>query len=107
MSETQLMIAIREACLLTGRVLLWRNNSGMLRAANGRAIRYGLGIGSPDLVGVVRGSGRLFALEVKSATGRESAEQRAWAKAVTDAGGFVRTVRSVDEALAAIREVST
>lgn len=100
------MLAIREACLVTGRVLLWRNNSGMTRGAGGRAIRYGLGIGSPDLIGLVRGSGRLFALEVKTATGRESDEQRAWARAVTAAGGFVRTVRSVDEAIAAVNEAS-
>lgn len=106
-NETQLMIHIREALLATGRVMLWRNNSGMLKAAGGRAIRYGLGIGSADLIGLIRGNGRFFALEIKTSTGRVSPEQTAWIGAVCAAGGFARVVRSVDEALAALREVDT
>lgn len=93
------MVAIHDAVALTGRVLCWRNNVGR----NGR-VSFGLGVGSADLVGLLRGSGRFFGLEVKTATGRLSPEQVAWARAVTAAGGFVKCVRSVNEALQALEE---
>ena len=35
MNETQLSLAIREALLATGRVLLWRNNTGKLQELAG------------------------------------------------------------------------
>lgn len=105
MSETAIMRSIHDAIVVTGRALLWRNNVG--RARFGAAwVAYGLGIGSPDLVGLVRSSGRAFALEVKTATGRLSPEQRAWHRAWSEAGGFVACVRSVDEALGALEDAT-
>lgn len=105
MSETDIMRAIHEAVVCTGRALLWRNNTGL--ATYGRAkVAYGLGVGGADLVGVLRPSGRAFALEVKTPTGRLSPEQRAWHRAWADAGGFVACVRSVPEALAALEKAS-
>ncbi len=102
MRETGILLAIHDAIALTGRALLWRNNTGMATFGGAR-VRYGLGLGGADLVGVLRPRGRAFALEVKTEAGRLSAEQRAWHGAWTDAGGFVACVRSVDEALAALR----
>jgi hypothetical protein len=99
MGETNLLIAIHDAIALTGKCLLWRNNTGQ----HGR-VRFGLGVGGADLVGLVRPNGRWFALEVKTPSGRLSKVQKNWAAAVTDAGGFVACVRSVDEALAALEE---
>lgn len=105
MKETPLMVAIHEAVLRTGRVLLWRNNTGL--ATFGRArVPFGLGLGGADLVGALRPHGRFFALEVKTDAGRLSAEQRAWHRAVSAAGGFVACVRSVEEALRALEEAS-
>ena len=75
MSETNILIAIHDAIALTGKCLLWRNNTGQ----HGR-IRYGLGVGGADLVGLVRPTGRWFALEVKTAAGRLSKEQKNWEK---------------------------
>lgn len=98
-NETSILIWIHDAIALTGKALLWRNNTGRF----GR-VAFGLGIGGADLVGIVRPSGRGFALEVKTATGRMSLEQKAWHRAWTDAGGFVACVRSVDEALKALEE---
>ena len=106
MSEAELLAAIRDALVTSGRVMVWRNNSGMLRAEHGRVVRFGLGLGSADLIGLVRGSGRFFALEVKTPRGTASPEQRAWIGAVVAAGGFARVVRSVDEAMAALDEAS-
>lgn len=103
--ETPIMQAIHDAVVLTGRALLWRNNVGLAKYGSAR-VPYGLGVGSADLVGVVRPSGRGFALEVKTQAGRLSAEQRAWHRAWAGAGGFVACVRSVDEALAALEEAT-
>lgn len=105
MRETEILRAIHEAVVRTGRALLWRNNTGL--ATYGRAkVAYGLGVGGADLVGVLRPSGRAFALEVKTPTGRLSAEQKAWHRAWAGAGGFVACVRSVDEALQALERAT-
>lgn len=65
-------------------------------------IVYGLGTGSPDLVGVVEG--RAFGIELKSATGRVRPEQERWHEAARSRGVLVRVVRTVEEALGAIEE---
>ena len=102
MSETDEVLApVRAALVRTGKVLLWRNNTGVARYEDAKVV-YGLGKGSPDLVGMLRGSGRLFAIEVKSARGRVSNHQAQWHAVVRSAGGFVAVVRSVDEALEAL-----
>lgn len=101
-SETLLMLAIRDALLATGRVLLWRNNCGKLPDRNGRWIAYGLGVGSPDLVGALRPSGRMIAVEVKLPGSKPTPEQIAWHRAANSAGVLVVLAHSVDEALAAL-----
>ncbi len=105
MTETQLMMAIRDALLATGQVLLWRHNTGKLKDAGGRWVAFGLGVGGADLVGVLRGSGRFVAWEIKTPTGRLSPEQKAWHYAVTQAGGVVFVARSVDEAVGQLRSL--
>lgn len=67
-------------------------------------IVYGLGTGSPDLVGVVQG--RAFGLELKSSTGRVRPEQERWHEAARRRGVPVGVVRSVEEAIAIIREAA-
>lgn len=99
MSEAAIQHAIRAAVVRTGRATLWRNSVGFDRERN---VKYGLGLGSPDLVGCLFPSGRLFALEVKTPTGRVSPDQKLWHGAARKLGAFVAVVRSVDEALAAL-----
>ncbi len=106
MSEAQLSAAIRDALLATGRVLLWRNNTGKLQDRTGRWVTYGLGVGGADLVGILRGSGRFVAFEVKTDTGKLSPEQTAWHRVVNASGGFACVVRSVDEAMAQLRALT-
>jgi hypothetical protein len=65
-------------------------------------IVYGLGVGSPDLVGAV--DGRAFGLELKSPTGRVRPEQLAWRDAAIRRGVHVAIVRTVEEAEEAIRQ---
>lgn len=119
MSETAILVAIREALSREPGVLIWRNNSGKLQDARGRWVTYGLGVGSADLVGLVQMSrgfcgyerddgsaivtARFFALEVKTETGRATKEQVCWSIAVRGNGGFCATVRSVEEAIAALK----
>ena len=101
--ETQLVYAIRDALLATGRVLLWRQNAGKLCDVHGRMVTYGIGVGSPDLVGILRPSGRFLAIEVKDPNGDPpTPEQLAWHRAATAAGARVYVARSVAEALAGL-----
>lgn len=98
-SETALMMQIRDALLATGRVLLWRNNTGRLQDRTGRWVQYGLGLGSPDLVGILRPSGQLLAVEVKMPGKKPESHQEAWHRAARDAGAIVIVAHSVEEAL--------
>jgi hypothetical protein len=82
MTEPELLAAVLDLA----RVFGWR--TAHFRAAQ---TRYGWrtpvqgdGAGFPDLV-VVRGS-RVIAIELKSDTGKVTAEQRLWLDALTDAG---------------------
>ena len=63
-------------------------------------IVYGLGVGSPDLVGTVQG--RAIGLELKTPVGVVSEAQSRWHDAARRRHVHVEVVRSVDEAMAAI-----
>lgn len=99
MTESAIQSAIRQAVNLDGRARIVRNAVGY---AADTKVRYGLGVGSADLVGILVGSGRVFALEVKTPIGRLRPEQKAWLAAVRQKGGFAAVVRSPEEALAAL-----
>lgn len=125
--------AIQQRILLacgSGDARLWRNNvgtgwagqatkvtAGNLRAASaalrpgdvvirqGRPLHAGLCVGSSDLIGYRRidGVAQFVALEVKSATGRPTAQQTQFLNHITNAGGCAGIVRSVDDALTVLR----
>lgn len=99
MKETPIMFEVRRALAATGHILLWRSNTGFDRE---RKVKYGLGLGGPDLIGVLKPTGRLCGFEVKTPTGRLMADQKLWHDVVRGAGGFVAVVRSADDALAAL-----
>ena len=98
-SEGALQDAIRLALAHEPDLVLWRNNVGIAEHRGAR-VRYGLAVGSADLVGIL--DGRFIALEIKTATGRASQEQRQWLTLVRRYGGFAAIVRSVEEAREAI-----
>lgn len=94
-------------------VVLWRNNVGVAEhwrpgATKPDYVRYGLGNGSSDLIGIVRrddGVGIFVALEVKNRlVDVMTPEQLQWQALVRQHGGVARVVRSVPEALLAIDE---
>jgi len=106
MREAQLQDEIRLAVAQLDGVVLWRNNVGVGRVGRSDApVRYGLAVGSADLVGLVRmpdGCGRFLAMEVKTDKGRLSHEQERWLRLVENLGGYAVVVRSPEEALAAV-----
>jgi len=108
MSESALVASIRLALGKDARVVLWRNNTGSalqdFGAGGMRPLKYGLCVGSSDLIGIVAPHGRLIALEVKTSTGRVTREQQQFLNLVEKMGGVARVVRSVDDALRAIED---
>lgn len=81
---------------------IWRMNTGALPdPRTGRIIRFGIP-GLADILGMLRPSGRFLAIEVKSATGRQSTQQQAFQRMVESCGGLYVLARSVDDAVQAV-----
>ena len=114
-SEQHIQQHIRLACS-TGPVRLFRNNTGVLRDANGRPVQFGLCKGSADLIGwttrtitadMVGQQVAVFtSIEVKTPTGRLTPEQRQWLEVVAGAGGIAGVARSVADAEALLRDAT-
>jgi len=106
-SEHEIQQRIRLACG-RGAVRLWRNNTGAVVDQQGRFVRFGLCKGSSDLIGlrsleitpemVGQRVAQFVALEVKTAQGVLSPEQRAFLRLVQQLGGMAAACRSVEEA---------
>ena len=102
-------------------VRLFRNNVGQgwvgeelrrfgncVTLANARVIRFGLGVGTGDLIGgkstlitpemIGRYILRFANIEVKQGSGRATAEQKAFIETVKSLGGIAAVVRSEDDA---------
>jgi len=103
--------AIRAACN-TGKTRAWRNNIAKLQV-RGYWVNYGIpGPGGSDLIGlhsltitpdmVGKRVAVFTAIEVKSDTGKATADQIAFLDFVTAMGGIAGVARSADEALATI-----
>ena len=100
--ETTIQALIRKAICRDGRAIVTRNNTGVLRDERGVPVRFGLGCGSPDLVGMLVPSGRVFCLEIKQPGKQPTVHQKAWARACRARGGFCGLARSVEDAMAAL-----
>lgn len=77
-----------------------------LAACTRHHITYGLGVGSPDLVGSVRsarGHAIPVGIELKAPDGVVQEHQERWHRAARLRGLHVSVVRSADEALAAVQ----
>jgi hypothetical protein len=104
MSEGHIQDEIRLALSDEPGLVMWRNNVGVAEH-RGALVRYGLAVGSSDLIGCL--NGRFIALEVKTPTGRASPQQRQWLDLVRRHGGFAAIVRSVEDARGAIARART
>jgi hypothetical protein len=113
--ETPLVKAIETALNRMPGVWAMRNNVGSLEDKHGRWVTFGLGTGSPDIVGAITLSpvGALpvavaFGLEVKTPHARNAhpevqAGQRAWRGLAERRGMQCAKVTSEAEALDAVR----
>lgn len=90
--ETRAKREIRLAASDLGCVL-WSNAGGVANLRNGRKLRYGLGVGSADLIGIAP-DGRFLAVEMKSATGKATPEQRQFLALVARRGGVAILCRT-------------
>lgn len=105
-ARNEVGVGLRGAVLPALHAALAQFGPDVLRAATEATqrhrITYGLGVGSPDLVGAV--AGRAIGLELKTAVGVVSPEQERWHAAARRRGVAVYVVRSVEEAVEAVEE---
>lgn len=99
--ETPLMRSIKYELTREKRCLIWRNNVGEGHTLDGRYITFGLGNGSPDLVGIYKG--QFIGIEVKGKRGVVSDDQRSWHAIATQHGARIVTARSIEEALECLK----
>lgn len=105
--QRRIMMALSEA----GHTV-WRNETGRfwtgkmihkenktVTLSNAMMIPVGLCVGSSDLIGIQSGTGRFFAIEVKTKKGRASKEQINYITHVNKKGGIAGIARSPEEAL--------
>lgn len=121
-TETDLVYLIIQAIGRLPGVRSSRNNVGSIRDARGIPVTFGLGDGSPDIVGVITFGGKntthatlrgvlpialAFGLEVKRPRedGGKAAtrDQRAWHHVAERRGFPVRVVRTPEEGVEAVR----
>lgn len=91
--QNDIMVAISQA-----GGMIWRNNTGVLKDATGRPIKFGLCVGSSDLIGICP-DGVFLAIEVKKANGRATEKQKTFVRNVIRQGGRAGIARTVDDAL--------
>ena len=78
--------------------LVWRQNTGVLPDRNGRLLRFGVCVGSSDIVGICE-DGKFLAIEVKTALGQPTDAQLNFIRAVQRQGGRAGIARSAAEAV--------
>lgn len=100
MTETALMREIMVAVSAIPGTLVKRQNVGIAKTPTG-VIRFGTP-GEGDIAVVYRG--RAIELEVKSATGKQSEQQKLYQAAYERAGGKYAVVRSVNDAVNAVKD---
>ena len=81
----------------------YRNNTGAMMSVSGTWVKYGLGTGGADIIGVV--NGRAVALEVKADSGRQTGYQKVWQSHWQGAGGIYVVVRSAREAVQVVERL--
>lgn len=88
-------------------VRAFRNNVGSGYTMDGTFIRYGLHVGSGDLIGwrtvtitpdmVGKPIAQFLSVEVKTAKGTVRPDQKQWLKVVNDAGGLAVVARDPED----------
>jgi len=94
MTEKQVQNAILRAFGTLPMLRLWRANVGAARIGR-RVVRFGIA-GQADLTGILP-DGRRLEIEVKSATGRQTAAQKAFQEMIERFHGVYILARSVED----------
>lgn len=111
-SERQLTpVLLKILCAPDSGLVLWRNNAGLnTHWPDGRKrdapIRYGIGPGGGDWIGLYRG-GLHVEVEMKSRTGAQSPDQRAHQAIVDRQEGVYAVVRTAEQARELLQRLRT
>ena len=98
-SESEIKAEIRQFYGLRNDIRLFVNTTGQGTTDYGARIKFGLAVGSSDLIGWITlgGTAVFIAFEVKDHRGRPTREQLAFIQTVRDGGGIAGIVRSVED----------
>jgi hypothetical protein len=77
---------------------VWRNNTGQLPDKNGRPIKFGLCVGSSDIIGIAP-DGVFMAIECKTRMGQPTDTQVRFINAVNKSGGRAGIARNSSDAV--------
>lgn len=80
-----------------GKVI--HKDARIVTLANAQLMTFGLAVGSADIIGIHKATGRFLAFEVKTPTGRATKEQLNFIEQVRAANGVAGIVRSTQDAL--------
>lgn len=80
-----------------GKVI--HKDSRIVTLANAQLMTFGLAVGSADIIGIHKPTGRFLAFEVKTAKGKPTKEQLNFIEQVRSANGIAGIVRSTQDAL--------
>jgi hypothetical protein len=117
MTEKQIQTDILKRAGKLPWLRLWRNNVGLAVPASQIAlarreravlyrlamVRFGLGTGSPDLIGIIGPVGKFMAVEVKKPGEKLSLDQEVWKKVLEALGGVHVIANSWDDVWEAVR----
>ena len=98
--EAKLQKEIKDAINASGVGRCWVATSGLLKSPDGRRFVRALPEGFPDLFGYRRRDGRMFLIEVKTATGRTSPAQDYFMQSEVSDKVLHGVARSIDDAFA-------
>lgn len=109
-TETDVLKRILEALAHEPGVRAARNNVGTLTDLRGIPVTYGLGNGSPDVVGIMTFGRALpiaiaFGVEVKKPGKKAEPHQRAWHAVAKRRGMYVGVATSEEEAVTFVRSL--
>lgn len=98
-TEREIQLAILRQFGTRPDLRLWRANTGVARIGR-RVVRFGVP-GQADITGILPG-GRRLEIEIKSSTGRQTADQVNFQRMIERFGGLYILARSIEDVQKAI-----